>query len=84
MDIPIHYFLRSLKEHLAYITGHRFSGGKVGYEWDTSSKEFLMYGKNVPAMEVRDTQMWDITPTLLYALDVKIPSYGWSCNYSYN
>ena len=56
---------------------HEYSGGKgLGMNGTHRQKGiFLMYGKNIPAMEVRDTQMWDITPTLLYALDVKIPSY---------
>ena len=56
---------------------HEFSGGKgLGMNGTHRQKGiFLMYGKNIPIMEVQDTQMWDIAPTLLYVLDVKIPSY---------
>ena len=56
---------------------HEYSGGK-GLGMNGTHRQhgvFLIYGGDIPSVQIEHMDMWDIAPTLLYALDAEIPSY---------
>ena len=56
---------------------YEYSGGK-GLGMNGTHRQhgvFLIYGTNIPKMQISNLEMWDIAPTLLYALDADIPSH---------
>ena len=76
--IPIRCYLRFAQTNLEILQPSEYSGGK-GLGMNGTHRQhgiFLMYGTDIPKKQISKIEMWDIAPTLLYALMLKFFSYG--------